>query len=335
MRRFAWTLSVFLSVGACDKKAPTAPPTTPGPVVPAGPDYSKWEPAKGIGDHGKTAHTVAVDPAGKVAASAAHSGGSIKVWDLAAGKELKTLDKHTDSVVSLAFSQDGKRLMSASLDKTLRTWDTGSWIQIVEYAWEAPTAGRPRMSPDGRWVAFGSKSGEITCLGVEGGGMPLFFQGHTKEVWVVAFSGDGKLLASGDVDSTVRIWDMSGKGGDKSFETKAGPIRAIAFSPDGKFVATASDDKSVRLFDTSGKQLWDTKPGELQPMQVLRFSPDGKVLAGGAGYTTIWLWDPQTGKEIGGPRLAGNGASDLDFSADGRKLVTVEGNRVVLFFRPR
>jgi WD40 repeat protein len=205
----------------------------------------------------RKAHTaagsVAIDPAGKLLASGGGvhgQSGELKVWEVSTGELRLDLPGHGSVVNNLAFSPDGTRLASSSIDGLLRLQDTRSGAILWAHQGAAPMG--LEFSPDGAALACGDWDGLVTIRETDSGREVRSLRGHTKTVQGVAFHPDGRRLASGSVDNTVRLWDLSS--GQEALVLKSEkPL--VAFSPDGHTLFATGNGPQVRLWrDTAGPE---------------------------------------------------------------------------------
>ncbi|MBE9086850.1 caspase family protein, partial [Tolypothrix sp. LEGE 11397] len=224
---------------------------------------------------------------------------------------------HTKSVSAVAFSPDGKYIVSGSVDHTLKLWDTnGRLLYTLNGHTESVSA--LAFSPDGKYIVSGSGDKTLRLWDINGKLLHTL-NGHTESVSALAFSPDGKYIVSGSYDKTLRLWDINGK----LLHTLNGhtaSVLALAFSPDGKYIVSGSVDHTLKLWDTNGRLLY-TLNGHTESVFALAFSPDGKYIVSGSGDNTLRLWD------INGKLLHTlNGHTEsvfaLAFSPDGKYIVS-------------
>jgi WD40 repeat protein len=132
---------------------------------------------------------------------------TVKLWDAETGQDLLTLRGHTAWVSSLAFSPDGKRIVTGSLDNTAKVWDTlTGQVKLTLQGHTGPLTS-VAFSPDGTRVVSGSADGTVRLWDTETGVLKLTLKGHTAPVNGVGFSPDGTRIVSESNDGTVKIWE--------------------------------------------------------------------------------------------------------------------------------
>jgi WD40 repeat protein len=132
----------------------------------------------------------------------------LKIWDAKTGKLVANLKGHTGTVWCLAWSHDGKTLISGSADSSIRTWNTTTWQQITVLTGTGVVYGIA-ISPNGRILASASYDSTAQLWNLEDNqliGSPLQ---HADRVFGVSFLTDGRLLATGCEDRNAYTWDIS------------------------------------------------------------------------------------------------------------------------------
>lgn len=159
------------------------------------------------------------------------------------------------------------------------------------------------LSPDGRYLAVGSFSGQIRLWDVANSTSVATFKGHSRMTWALAFSSDSTLLVSGSYDGDVKLWKVEGverrqtynESCLRTFQGHEKWIRSLAFSPDGKLLVTGGDDETVRLWDVQTGTCLNVLHGHTAVIWSVAFSPVGNLVASGGDDETMRVWDVQTG----------------------------------------
>ena len=186
---------------------------------------------------------------------------------------------HEDIVLSLSWSPNGKKLASASWDKTVAIWDVATQTQVVgvknPQGWVTAVAWSPRSDE----VAFGGYDQAIHFYSGITGDKVKELTGHTDWVQSLSWSPDGKHLASSSYDRTVVIWDLET---DQMVRTLVGDenlVTVLEWSPCGRFLAGGSRSGTVRIWDVETGEILHTYPGRMLGLQSLAWSPKSDQLA--------------------------------------------------------
>jgi len=294
--------------------------------------------------YGTSVRSVAFSPDGKQILSSSDDG-TVKLWDIASGREIRTFLGHTEGVNSVAFSSDGKQVLSGSDDTTVKLWDVASGREIRTFE-EYSRIYFVAFSPDGKQVLYGydsstvfSPDGKQALSGLYDGTVKLWdaasgqeirtFEGHEWEVNSVAFSPDGKQVLSGSEDGTIKLWDVSNGREIRSFSGgHTSYVNSVAFSPDGKQALSGSIDETIKLWDMASGREIKTFSGHTHWVNSVAFSPDGKLVLSSSYDGTVKLWDAASGREIK-TFSSEDMIRSVAFSPDGKQILSGSGDGTV------
>jgi WD40 repeat protein/serine/threonine protein kinase len=225
----------------------------------------------------------------------------LKVWDLATGRAILTLDREPQGPSGgLAFSPDGKRLVAARTGPEIKLWDAATGQQVLILRGHTAASMDAAFSPDGQRIASASWDRTIKLWDAATGREIRTLLGHDGPVLAVAFSPDGACIASAGADNTARIRDA--RSGDALFTLRghAHYVFDVAFSPDGARVASAGVDHTAKIWDAATGQQILTLRGHDDTVWGVTFSPDGARVATSSGDGTVRIWAGVRGR--GGAR---------------------------------
>ena len=253
---------------------------------------------------------------------------SIRLWDVYTNQMLRELRGSEGTVVSVAFSPDGQRLV-ACCDGSISAayfWEvhTGKLVLGTAEFLPRPALGNVRYSPDGNWIALGNDDGGIIRYHAKTGAQDGGYQEINLPIVMTAYSPDSKVIAA--ANSKGQILFMNAFKTTNSFTSteQRGLVLTLEFAPDGKTLATAGPDGKVVLRDgLRGKVLreWAAHKGAVL---CLHYLPDWSILTGGADQV-VRVWDG-AGKKLHELPLPLTTSARMSLSPGGRWLGSVTGD---------
>jgi WD40 repeat protein len=261
--------------------------------------------------------SVAFSPDGRRAVSAGWN--ELRLWEVDSGKELRAWNAGGTDVWAVAYSPDGKGILSGGGDGKLRLWDAENGKELKTLGDREGWVVGVAFSPDGRRAVSGGQNKLVHLWDLEKGQVLWSFEGHEGTVHAVAYDPLSRyVLTGGFEDPTVRLWNVETGKEIRQFKGHTKGVVSVAFSADGRRALSGGHDRILRLWDVAtGKELHSfTGHGDI--IWGVAFSPDGRYALSGSGGNkvdgqpiagsdwTVRLWrlpDPPPPEKAGdGPR---------------------------------
>jgi WD40 repeat protein len=267
-------------------------------------EITVWNPTEGklvrrIGKVDQRVYSLDYQPSGDLLAAATGTpgeSGEAAFYDPAKGKLVRVLATSADVMLGIAFSPDGKQLVSAGADRAIRVFDVASgkrqkliedhadWVQGI--AWNRQgtrlvSAGRDKVAK-----VFDVKTGEALVT----------FVGHEEPVYTVAFSTDGKLVYSGGGDKKVRAWKESDAKEDSAIKFSGDVLKLVVW--DKRIFATGTDKIVHELNTADLKKEVRSFKGHNDYVFSLAVDAKHKRLASGGYDGQVFIWNLDNGELI-------------------------------------
>jgi len=251
----------------------------------------------------------------------------IVFWDITTGKQTRTFIAHDGGIRSIVYLKDGKKLISASEDDSIRLWDAASGTEMRRFQGKSVI-----VAPDEMVLAVLDEGPAVRLLDCATGEELRRLQADGEKVRVVTFSPDGKILAVGGASGIIRLWDTArGKEIRHWAADIGGGTDSVAFSPDGKILVSGGWLQSqVHQWDVAtGKEI-DPYVGHGAYVHAMAYSADGKSLLTSGAEAHVFRWSLANGQRSRflfgqSPSPDNKERLPLAFSADGRLVVYTVG----------
>jgi eukaryotic-like serine/threonine-protein kinase len=261
----------------------------------------------------------------------------LRIFDVQTGNQLGILRGHKDSVLDLAFSPDGSRLVSGGMDGQIRLWDWKNQRPTLTLRGHQVSPYGFNFSPNG-WLVAGSWSHNPQRLDGtrprnQHNDLITSLTGHKHRFWALNFTSEGRLIATDE--GKGQVWDIS----QRQVIQEIPRAHEVTASPSGRYLAKAGHSSQLSIIDAvSHQMLASAGPMIRGEFFYASFSPDEKYLVAGGyaenqtGRRQVFVWDWQKGSEPFGMGDIIHGLSHVVFSSDGKHVATAHESGAVLLW---
>ena len=248
---------------------------------------------------------------------------------------------HLESIYSIDFSPDGKKIVTAGSEPIAKIWDLNTGLLLADLNEHILNIRSAKYSPDGKKIVTTSPDGTAKIWNANTGIICITLLGHTKGINSVEFSKDGSMILTSSGDGTAKIWDAATGRILNEFIGHLGYVYSASFNSNGTKIVTTSSDRTAKIWDAKSGVLLTNLIGDSAEMieyingrrdevfKSAEFSPDGNRILTPSSNNDIIIWDATSGVRL--KTLLGHQANinSAQYSPDGTKIVTSAGGEWV------
>ena len=235
---------------------------------------------------------------------------------------------HHGAIAGMAYSDDGRWLVTTGADATLKVWDATyhTLIRTIELDDGNATA----LALDGSRAATGHADGKVVLWDLEHAVKLATIQRNEANIWAVVFVGDPNRVAVASHDWKVALWDTSQPAAPLHiFDGHQNAVQALAYAPREELLASGSADETVRLWDLRTLDLKRSYRGHRDFVTAVAFSHSGKILASGALDGRIRVWSALSSRRLRSLNGHTGRITDIAFAPAGNLLASASADGTV------
>ena len=247
---------------------------------------------------------------------------------------------HDKDIESVAFSPDGREVVTASSDGSLKVWDSHAGRLIHTLKGHSDRVCSVAYSADGKSIFSGCWDGSIKIWDTGTGKETKSIAAHAGSVWSLSATRDGKWVVSGSADKTVKVWDAATWKLRHELLGHTDGVRSVSVSGDGTRAVSGGGDRTRLWNIVTGRQIrYFAASG-----RAVAISPNGSKIAVG-GFGTVSVWDSRTGSKLLSVSRHTEAIHALQFSPDGKHIVSacrsirlssaIDGDEVLVLKLPK
>lgn len=226
----------------------------------------------------------------------AHEDGTLRVVDLHTGQFTPMQDHHLGNINRVAYSQDGKMVISVSDDNTARVWDVKTGKALCQPLLHRQWVITGTFSQSGEEVVTTSSDGTVQVWDWREARSRFAPLSHRGMLWSAEFSPDGQWIVSAGWDGFAKVWNAHTGEPCPIGCQHSGWVRHASFSPNSQLLATASEDATVGVWHLKRRSLTTLPLRHSEAVREVRFTDDGRRLLSWTVSNHLHIWEVNTGR---------------------------------------
>jgi WD40 repeat protein len=211
---------------------------------------------------------------------------------------LRNLAGHNGYVTACAVTPDGRHVVSASIDHTLRVWEIANGRAVATLQGHTYWVNACAVTPDGRHVVSASQDKTLKVWELASGRTIATLQGHTEAVTACAVTPDGRYVVSASHDKTLKVWELASRRTIATLQGHTAWVNACAVTPDGRHVVSASQDKTLKVWELEGGRGVASLAGHAHWVSACAVTPDGRHVVSASWDDSLKVWELASGGAV-------------------------------------
>uniref|UniRef100_A0ABI7Z9Q4 CARD domain-containing protein n=1 Tax=Felis catus TaxID=9685 RepID=A0ABI7Z9Q4_FELCA len=239
---------------------------------------------------------------------------------------------HTDAVYHACFSEDGQRIASCGVDKTLQVFKAETGEKLLEIKAHEDEVLCCAFSADDRFIATCSVDKKVKIWNSMTGELVHIYDEHSEQVNCCHFTNNSHhlLLATASSDCFLKLWDLTQKECRNTMFGHTNSVNHCRFSPDDKLLASCSADGTLKLFDIHASGLLaEIHTGHHSTIQYCDFSPQNRLAVVALSQCCVELWNMDSCLKVADCRGHLSWVHCVMFSPDGSSFLTSSDDQTI------
>jgi WD40 repeat protein/nucleoside phosphorylase len=242
---------------------------------------------------------------------------------------VRDLVGHTGAVTACAATTDGRRVISASDDGTLKVWDLKSGRALATFEGHVGGVTACAVTAGGRRVVSASDDGTLKVWDLESGRALATLKDHGHRITACAVTADGRRVISASWNWMLKVWDLESGRTLATFEGHTDTVRACVVTADGRRVISASEDGTLRVWNLEAGPALATLKGHTAGVTACAVTADGRRVISASADRTLKVWDLESGRVLATLEGHTDTVRACAVMADGRRMLSASDDKTL------